>query len=136
MLGRGWRKDKLPFAAANYDTTATPGVCEFDDERLLLQIAAAGLCERRKSLNQKVGGHKPPSPKSQNDPLKGVVTMKAMHYVLIALLTVNGCIGHLLNAKAASAGNTITLRDGWMIQSSANVKEDGKVLSTTLCSSS
>ncbi|MGA3324422.1 MAG: glycoside hydrolase family 2 TIM barrel-domain containing protein [Terriglobia bacterium] len=57
--------------------------------------------------------------------------MEIRHYVLIALVTANCCLGHPLNAKGASAETAITLRDGWMIQSSANVKENGEVLSTT-----
>lgn len=48
----------------------------------------------------------------------------------IALLAAICCLSQPSNAQAASPENALTL-DGWMIESSANVKEDGSALSTT-----
>ena len=55
--------------------------------------------------------------------------MRFKSYFILAIVLGSGCLGHLW-ADDAAGRRTIDLKAGWMIQSSADVKERGEVIST------
>jgi exo-1,4-beta-D-glucosaminidase len=55
--------------------------------------------------------------------------MELKSYFMLGIALWSGCLGHL-RADTPTGRATINLRDGWRIQSSTSVKENGEVVST------